>query len=109
VREGKSEFTGSSGTCFKLRRRHGEREQVLASQREAWRLRRRRRDVEGRGEASGGRASGGRGRWRARGAEGSYAGQLGLGKRPAKAAGSRARAEQGKGLEVEDRDLSAIF
>jgi hypothetical protein len=36
-------------------------------------------------------------------------GQLGLGKRPAEAAGSRARAEQGEGLEVEDRDLSAIF
>jgi hypothetical protein len=36
-------------------------------------------------------------------------GQLGLGKRPAKAAGSRARAEKGEGLEVEDRDLCAIF
>jgi hypothetical protein len=40
---------------------------------------------------------------------GAARGQLGLGKRPAKAAGSWARAEQGEGLEVEDRDLSAIF
>jgi hypothetical protein len=31
VREGESEYTGSSGTCFKSRRRHGEREQVLAA------------------------------------------------------------------------------
>jgi hypothetical protein len=33
--------------------------------------------VEGRGEASGGRVSGGRGRWRARGAERSGAGAAG--------------------------------
>jgi hypothetical protein len=31
VRECKSESVGSLGTCFKSRRRHGEREQVLAS------------------------------------------------------------------------------
>jgi hypothetical protein len=31
VREGKSEFVGSSRTCFKSRKRHHEREQVLAS------------------------------------------------------------------------------
>jgi hypothetical protein len=31
VREGERECTGSSGTCFKSRRRHGEREQVLAA------------------------------------------------------------------------------
>jgi hypothetical protein len=31
VRECKSESVGSSGMCFKSRRRHGEREQVLAS------------------------------------------------------------------------------
>jgi hypothetical protein len=36
-------------------------------------------------------------------------GQLWLGKWPVKAAGSRAWAEQREGLEVEDRDLSAIF
>jgi hypothetical protein len=40
---------------------------------------------------------------------GAARGQLGLGKWPAKAAGSRARAEQGEGLEVEDKDLSEIF
>jgi hypothetical protein len=40
---------------------------------------------------------------------GAARGQLGLGKWPAKAAGSQARAEQGEGLEVEARDLSAIF
>jgi hypothetical protein len=104
------EVERDSWASFKTRRSTARVKQLLASRRRAWRLgRRRRRDVEGRGEASGGRASGGRGRWRARGAEGSYAGQLGLGKRPAKAAGSRARAEQGKGLEVEDRDVSAFF
>jgi hypothetical protein len=31
VRECKSESVGSSWTCFKLRRRHGERELLLAS------------------------------------------------------------------------------
>jgi hypothetical protein len=31
VREGKSESVGSSRTCFKSRKRHGKREQVLAS------------------------------------------------------------------------------
>jgi hypothetical protein len=31
VCEGKSEFMGSSRTCFKSRKRHGGREQVLAS------------------------------------------------------------------------------
>jgi hypothetical protein len=31
VREGNSEFVGSSRTCFKSRKRHGGREQVLAS------------------------------------------------------------------------------
>jgi hypothetical protein len=36
-------------------------------------------------------------------------GQLGLEKWPAKAEGSLERAEQGEGLEVEDRDLSANF
>jgi hypothetical protein len=40
---------------------------------------------------------------------GAARGQLGLGKRPAMAAGSRAWAEQGEGLEVEDKDLSEIF
>jgi hypothetical protein len=54
-------------------------------------------------------ASGGRGRWRARGAERSSVGAAGLVKWPAKVARSRARAEQGEGLEVEDRDLSTIF
>jgi hypothetical protein len=88
VREGKSEFTGSSGTYFKSRRRHSEREQVLASRRRARRLGWQRRDVEGRGEASGGRASGGRGRWRACGAERSGAG----------AAGAREMASEGGGV-----------
>jgi hypothetical protein len=46
----KSEFTRSSRTCFKLRKRHGKPEQVLASRRHAWRLGRRRRDVEEQGE-----------------------------------------------------------
>jgi hypothetical protein len=40
---------------------------------------------------------------------GAARGQLGLGKWPVKTAGSRARAEQGEGLEVEDKDLSEIF
>jgi hypothetical protein len=50
VRECKSESVGSSGMCFKSRRRHGEREQVRASRRRAWRLGRRRRDVVRGGE-----------------------------------------------------------
>jgi hypothetical protein len=39
AREGKSEFVGSSRTCFKSRKRHGGRKQVLSSSAvrvEAW-------------------------------------------------------------------------
>jgi hypothetical protein len=56
----------------------------------AWRSGRRRRDVEGRGEGQRGSGERRARRWRAHGAERSGAGQLGLEKRPAKAAGSRA-------------------
>jgi hypothetical protein len=80
VREGKSEFTGISGMCFKSRRRHDERELLLASRRRAWRLGRRRRDVEGQGEGQRGSGERRARRWRARGVEKSGAGQLGLGK-----------------------------
>jgi hypothetical protein len=104
------EVERDSWASFKTRRSMARVKQLLASWQRVWRLeRQRRRDVEGRGEAIGGRASGVHERWRARGAERSGAGQLGLEKWPAKAAGSWARAEQGKGLEVDDRDLSAIF
>jgi hypothetical protein len=95
VCECKSESMGSSGTCFKSRRRHGERELLLASQRArgargdggaTWR---------GEERASAGRVSGGRGVGghvvRRRAARGSW----GSGKWPAKAAASRARGRAG--------------
>jgi hypothetical protein len=47
---GKKESVGSSGTYFKSRKRHGERELLLASRRHAWRLGRWQRDVEEHGE-----------------------------------------------------------
>jgi hypothetical protein len=77
-----------SWASLKTRRSTAHVKQLLASRRRAWRLWRRRRDVEGRGEATGGRASGGRGRWRARGAERSGAG----------AAGARETAGEGGGV-----------
>jgi hypothetical protein len=46
VCERKSESVGSSKMYFKLRKRHGGREVLLASRLHAWRLGRRRRDVE---------------------------------------------------------------
>jgi hypothetical protein len=80
VRECKSASVGSSGTCFKSRRRHGERELLLASR---W-AHGARGDggVTWRGEerASVGPVSDGRGVGGARGAEKSGAGQLRLGK-----------------------------
>jgi hypothetical protein len=74
VRECKGESVGSLGTCFKSRRRHGERELLLAS-----RWAHGTRDDSGAtwsGEerASAGRVSGGRGAGGARGAEKSGAG-----------------------------------
>jgi hypothetical protein len=83
--------------------------QLLGSRRRVWQLGRRRHDVEGRGEASGGWASIGAGAGGHVARRGAEWGKLGLGKRSAKAAGSRVRAEQREGLEVEDRELSAIF
>jgi hypothetical protein len=65
--------------------------------------------VEGRGEASGGRASGGRGRWRARGAERSGVGAAGAREMAGEGGGVTGAGRAGEGLEVEDRDLSAIF
>jgi hypothetical protein len=77
-----------SWASFKTRRSTARVKQLLASRRHAWRLGPQRRDVEGRGEATGGRASGGRRRWRARGAERSGAG----------AAGAREMAGEGGGV-----------
>jgi hypothetical protein len=56
VRECKSESVGSSGMYFKSRRKHGEREQVLASSvaRVAARAATARRGGAGRGPARGG-------------------------------------------------------
>jgi hypothetical protein len=51
-----------------------------------------------------GAGAGGHVAWR-----GAAWGQLGLRKWPVKAAGSRAQAEQGEGLDVEDKDLSENF
>jgi hypothetical protein len=88
VREGESEFVGSSRMCFRLRKRHGAREQLLASRRHVWRLGRRRRDVEKQGEVQRGPRSSGRGAGAARGVEKGGAGQQELGTCPARAAGS---------------------
>jgi hypothetical protein len=96
VRECKSESVRSSGTCFKSRRKHSERELLLAS--------RRARAARGDGgatwsgeeRASAGRVSGGRGAGGARGAEKSSAGQLGLGK-AAGEGGGRAQRETERG------------
>jgi hypothetical protein len=96
VRECKSESVESSGMCFKLRRRHGERELLLASRRAqgarddgsvTW---------SGEERASAGWVSGGRGAGGARGAEKSGAGQLGLGK-AAGEGGGRAQREIERG------------
>jgi hypothetical protein len=96
VRECKSESVGSSGTCFKSRRRHGERELLLAS--------RQARGTRGDGSvtrsgeerASAGWVSGRRGAGGARGAEKSGAGQLGLGKAAGEGRG-RAQRETERG------------
>jgi hypothetical protein len=80
MHECKSESLGSSGMCFKSKRRHGEREQVLASSAA-------RCGGAGRGPAPGGerRARCWSGTWReVEQREGSW----GLGNRPARAAGS---------------------
>ncbi|PVH34923.1 hypothetical protein PAHAL_7G065700 [Panicum hallii] len=105
ARDGKSEFVGSSRTCFRSRRR-----QLLASRRHARRLRRwRRHNVEKQGEASAGleAASGVQERHVAR--RKAARGQLGLRKWSARVAGSRARAKQGRGLEVDEGGPSCNF
>jgi hypothetical protein len=105
VCERKSESVGSSRTYFKSRKRHGGRELLLASRRHAWRLGRRRRDVEQRGEGQRRVGSGSAAARTARGAEGSGAGATGARHMAGEGGGSRARAETKQGeLEVEDRD-----
>jgi hypothetical protein len=96
VHECKSESVRSLGTCFKLRRRHGERELLLTSQRArgaqgdggtTWRGKER----ASAGRVSGGRGAGGHLAWR-RAARGSW----GSGKRPVKAAvGRREKQREG--------------
>jgi hypothetical protein len=106
VSECKSESVGSSGTYFKLRRRHGEREQVLANSaaRVAVRTAAARRGGAGRGPARGGerRARCWSGTWReVERREGSW----GSGNRPARAAGSSAERSKAGGLEVDEGGL----
>jgi hypothetical protein len=81
------ESVGSSRMYFKSRKRHSGRELLLASRRHTWRLGRRRRDVEQRGEGQRGVGSGDAGAWATRGTEESGAGQLVLGTWPARAVG----------------------
>jgi hypothetical protein len=96
VRECKSETVGSLGTCFKSRRRHGERELLLASR---WA-----RGARGDGgatwsseeRASAGRVSSRRDAGGARGAEKSGAGQLWL-RKAASEGGGRAQRETERG------------
>jgi hypothetical protein len=95
--DGQSEFIGSSWMCFRSRRGHSAREQLLASRRHAWSLGRRRRDVEKRGEGQRGVGSGGAGAGAARGTEESGAGAAGARHMAGKGGGSRARAEQRRG------------
>jgi hypothetical protein len=104
VRECKSEFVGSSGTCFKSRRRHGEREPLLASSaaRVAARAAAARRGGVGvvSRVVNGGRGAGG-----ARGAEKSGAGQVELGNMAGKGGRvGRREKQREEGLEVDDED-----
>jgi hypothetical protein len=92
VCERKSESVGSSRTYFKSRKRHGGREVLLASRRHAWRLGRRQRDVEHRGEGQRGVGSGGAGAGAARGVEGSGMGAAGA--QHMASEGGRGRAER---------------
>jgi hypothetical protein len=111
VRECKRECTGSSGMCFKLRREHSERGQVLASS--AARVSARaaaaaRRGGAGRGPARGGerRARCWDGTWREEGQRGAAGARHMAGKSGGDTGTGQSR---GGGLEVEDRDLSTIF
>jgi hypothetical protein len=65
--------------------------------------------VEGRAEASAGRVSGGRGRWRPRGAGRAVQGQLAARGSSRRAAGEHRRETEEEGLEVDDEDLVVIF
>jgi hypothetical protein len=104
VREGKIEFTRSSRTCFKSRRRHGEREQVLASRREAWRSRASPatwRGEEGPAEARQAVGAALEGTWRRIKRRG---GSWGSGKWPAGSGRVQRENKEREGLEVDDED-----
>jgi hypothetical protein len=92
--EGVKEVERDSWASFKTRRSTTRAKQLLAARRHAWRLGRRQRDGEGRGEGQRGVVSGGRGRWRARGAEWSSAG----------AAGAQEMAGEGGGVTGAERN-----
>jgi hypothetical protein len=63
----KSKFTRSSRTCSGSRRRHGRESRSWRARRHAWRLGRRRRDMERQGRVQRGVGSGGTGAGEARG------------------------------------------
>jgi hypothetical protein len=99
---------GASGCAQGPEEGTGAREQVLASRQDAWRVGRRRRDVEKRGEGQRGPGSSGLGAEAAHGAKEGGAGQQELGIWPARAAGS-GREENRGGLEVDEGGLSWKF
>jgi hypothetical protein len=110
VRECKRECTGSSGMCFKSRRGHSERGQVLASSavRVSARALAARNGGAGRGPARSGerRARCWDGTWREEGRRGAAGARHMAGESSGDTGAEQSR---GGGLEVEDRDLSAIF
>jgi hypothetical protein len=77
ARKSKSGFVGSSRTCSWSRRRHGRTGAAAGNRRDVWRLGRRWRDVEERGEGQRGVGSGGAGAGTARGIERSSVGAAG--------------------------------
>jgi hypothetical protein len=105
VWECKSWFVGNSRTCSGSRRRHRRESRSWRAWRRAWRLERRRHDVERQGGVQRGVGSGGAGAGAARGTEESGAGTAGA--RHMAGEGGRGRAQRkqrSRVLEVDDGD-----
>jgi hypothetical protein len=93
----KSEFTRSSKTCFKSRRRHGERGQELASSTVHVEARAAAARCGGVGAGQRGPGNGGAGAEAARGAKGSGAGAAGARHMAGEGGGGRAQRKQREG------------
>jgi hypothetical protein len=104
VWECKSGFMGNSRTCSGSRRRHGRESRSWRAQRRAWRLGRRRRDVERQGGVQRGVGSGGAGAGAGRGTEESGVGMASARHMAGEGGGGRAqRKQRRRELEVDDR------